>query len=121
MTFDQTPAEAMKRRLREDLKAAMQARRTAEVKLLRVLVAALDNAEAVPTGDDRTGYVVMAFGDPGAEVPRKMLGVDEVRGLLERERAERWTAAAELVAVGQDAAAQAMLDEAELVGRYLDR
>jgi uncharacterized protein YqeY len=40
-------AVILKARLRADLKAAMQARATDDVRLLRTLIAALDNAEAV--------------------------------------------------------------------------
>lgn len=115
-----TPAEAMKRRLRDDLKAAMQGKRADEVKLLRVLIAALDNAEAVPTKTGHTGHVVLAFGDPGAEVPRRVLSAGEVRGLLEREQVERRNAAAELKTVRQEEAAGALRAEAELIGRYLE-
>lgn len=39
--------ERMKARLRADLVAAMKDRRTAEAKVLRTLVAAIDNAEAL--------------------------------------------------------------------------
>ena len=41
-------ATALKERLRADLKVALQARATDEVRLLRTLIAALDDAEAVP-------------------------------------------------------------------------
>lgn len=41
-------ATALKQRLREDLKSAMQAKAADEMRVLRALIAALDNAEAVP-------------------------------------------------------------------------
>ena len=66
-------ATALKERLRADLKAAMQARASDEIRLLRTLIAALDNAEAVPGTPG--GYVHRAFGDAGAEVAR--LELDE--------------------------------------------
>ena len=40
-------AVALKERLRADLKSAIQAKVVSEVRLLRTLIAALDNAEAV--------------------------------------------------------------------------
>ena len=45
---------------RADLKNAMQAKASDEVRVLRTLIAALDNAEAVPGGDGP--YVARAFG-----------------------------------------------------------
>ena len=45
-------AAAFRQRLREDLKTAMRARNEGEVRLLRALGAAIDNAEAVPLGDE---------------------------------------------------------------------
>lgn len=44
-------APAMKTRLRADLRAAMKAGRASEARLIRALVAAIDNAEAPPLPD----------------------------------------------------------------------
>lgn len=116
---DESPATAMKRRLRDDLKAAMQARRLGEVRLLRGLIAALDNAEAVPLAAGHERYVLLDFGDGSAEDPRRALGAAEVEGLLRSEQAERQAAAAELGALGRTEAAQTLIEEAAVVGRYL--
>ncbi len=77
-------ATALKQRLREDLKAAMQAKAADEVRVLRALIAALDNAEAVPP---ETGpYVPRAFGDATAERPRRQLDEDAVGAARGRDR-----------------------------------
>ena len=86
-------ATALKERLRADLKAAMQARASDEIRLLRTLIAALDNAEAVPGTPG--GYVHRAFGDAGAEVARLELDEKAVDALLASEAASRCDAAAD--------------------------
>ncbi len=50
-------------RLRTDLKAAMLGRRVAEIEVLRSLIAAIDDAQAVPVSSLHETYVVRAFGD----------------------------------------------------------
>ncbi len=97
----------------------MRDRRAAEVSLLRVLIAALDNAEAVPVGEVHQKYVVLAFGDGSAEVPRLELTANDVQAILAREQAERVAAADELERVGRSDVAQSRRDEAGLIARYL--
>ena len=58
--------------IRSDLTAAMKARQNAETSLLRGLLAALDNAEAVSIGTAHDRYKVRMFGDPSVE---RCLGV----------------------------------------------
>ena len=108
-------AAAFKDRLRADLKAAMQAKAASEVRLLRTLIAALDNAEAVP-GESQ--YVPRAFGDPGAEVARLQLDDEAICLLLTAEIEARLEAAADYQRHGQDAEAQRLRDEAGLIARY---
>lgn len=112
-------AAAMKARIRLDLTAAMKARRAAETGVLRALLAALDNAEAVPVGQAHDRHVVRAFGDPSAETPRLLLNEADVRRLLQREAAEREDAAIELERLGELDDAQRLRREASLVERYL--
>lgn len=114
-----TPAETLKARIRADLTAAMKARDSAQASLLRVLLAALDNAEAVPVGTGHDRYEERAFGDPSVEVPRIVLSPEEVAALLERERAERETAAAEFEALGRPDDTLRLRQEALCVARYL--
>jgi len=97
----------------------MKARASAEVSLLRVLIAAIDNAQSVPVGQGHQRYVELKFGDGSAEVPRLVLGETELTALLETEAAARDSAAAEFDRLGQAERAQVMRDEAGWVRRYL--
>src|SRR5438067_13259129 len=95
------PAEIIKPRLRADLLTAMRARAAVEVAVLRALVAAFDNAEAIEVGERHQRYVELKFGDRSAEVPRRRLTQADVENLLGREVQERRDAGAQLGKVGQ--------------------
>ena len=111
--------EDMKLRLRADLKAAMKEKRPDEVKVLRVLIAALDNAEAPEIAPQ--ALAVEQMGELGsAEVQRLALDTDRVRAILEADVAERETAAVELDRVGRADLAAASRAEAAVIRRYLD-
>jgi uncharacterized protein YqeY len=112
-------AISMKARIRRDLTAAMKARRAAETRLLRVLLAALDNAEAVSIGAGHDRYTVRAFGDPSVETPRRVLSDADVQDLLVRERADRDIAAIEFDTLNRRDEADRMRNEAALIARYL--
>ena len=107
-------ATALKERLRADLKTAMQARANGELRVLRTLIAALDNAEAVP-GENRC--VPRAFGEPGAEVARRELDGEAIGGLLGSEIETRLSAAADYDRHGETAEAERLRREAALVER----
>lgn len=108
-------ATAMKQRIRGDLRLAMRDRRTAEVEVLRCLLGALDQAEAVPvTGGSAAG---VPFGE--AEAARKRLSADDVRAVILAEREEIRTVAAELTRRGRPDAAAAHLLRAALLDGYL--
>ena len=108
-------AAALKQRLRADLKAAMQARAADEVRLLRTLVGALDNAEAVP-GESK--YVPRAFGDPGTERVRLELDDEAIGRLLATEIETRLAAAADYERHGKMTEAQRLRAEAGRIARY---
>lgn len=109
-------AVALKERLRADLKAAMQSRAVDEVRVLRVLIAALDNAEAVPS--EEKPYTPRAFGDPGGEVARLDLDEAAVEALLADEVAARLSAAADYRSHGRSDEALRLEAEAAVVERY---
>lgn len=115
-------ATELKERLRSDLKAAMQARAADEVRLLRTLIAALDNAEAVPlearTGDDPSLLGTRAFGDPSGEVARREIDGVTLDALLQTEIEARLTAAADYERHRQEAEAARLRAEAGLIARY---
>jgi uncharacterized protein YqeY len=106
--------------LKADLRTAMRERKSAEVSLLRELIAAIDNAQAVPAGDRHDTYVFHAFGDRAVEVPRRELGSGELRRLVETEIRSRSDAAHTYRELGHDEKARDLAHGAEILGRYLD-
>lgn len=105
-------AAAFRERLRDNLKTAMRARNDAEVRLLRGLGAAIDNAGAVPLGDEELRQ--FAHG----ETARRELTDGDIAELLARECSERLEAAAEFDGLGQTAEAERLRREAELIASY---
>jgi uncharacterized protein YqeY len=114
----EAPVTALKSRIRADLKAAMRARQDEETGLLRMLLAAIDDAEAVPVPEG-CGYVSRAFGDETGEVPRRVVTAELLHAILLRERAARHDAAKEMDRVGRPDRAEALRFHAEIVARYL--
>lgn len=108
-----------KTRIRSDLTAAMKARRNAETSLLRGILAALDNAEAVSVGTAHDRYAVRMFGDPSVEAPRRVLSEADVHHLLLRESAEREEAAQEFEKLGKPDEAERLRNEVSVIARYL--
>lgn len=109
-------ASALKVRLRADLKAAMQAKASHEVRLLRTLIAALDNAEAV--AEPPKAFGSRAFGDPSGEVARREIDAKALDALLLAEIEARRAAADEYDRHEQDLEAARLRHEAELIARY---
>jgi uncharacterized protein YqeY len=111
-------AAVLKDRLRADLKAAMRARQVEETNLLRVLIAAIDDAEAVPLPEDR-GYASRAFGDGSAEAPRRALTAEMLQQILHREIAARTAAADEMDRVDRPDRTESLRRQAAIIARYL--
>ena len=109
-------ATALKVRLRADLKAAMQAKASDEVRLLRSLIAALDNAEAVAEPPKTFGS--RKFGDPSGEVARREIDAPALDALLTAEANARIAAAADYDRHGRDVEAARLRQEAKLIERY---
>jgi uncharacterized protein YqeY len=110
-------AHALKARLRRDLKSAMQARQPQEARLLRVILAAIDNAEAVAV-EARPQTNAGRFADGAQEVPRRVLSPGELDRLLEGEVAARLSAAADYDRLSRPDEAARLRAEAKTVGRY---
>jgi uncharacterized protein YqeY len=108
-----------KNRIRGDLTAAMKARRNAETSLLRGILAALDNAEAVSVGTAHDRYKVRMFGDPSVEMPRRALSEADVHNLLLHEAAEREAAGREFEKLSMQEEAARLRNEISLIARYL--
>lgn len=103
--------------LEAGLVPAMRARDAVTVSALRSALAALGNAEAVPSdGHPRAGAAEeAALGVGAADVPRRELSADEVRAVVEREVAERVEAADRLRALGRPADAERPATEAAVL------
>jgi uncharacterized protein YqeY len=111
-------AAVLKMRLRADLKAAMQSGVSAEIRVLRTLIAALDNAEAVP-GEGIEDYALpRAFGDPRGEVARLVLDEATVDAVLSAEAEARLAAAEDYARHGREEDAARLRDEAAVISRY---
>lgn len=109
---------AMKKRIRTDLQSAMQARSISEVRVLRSLLTAIDNAQAVRVGGAHIRYRVPPFGDRSTEVPRVPLTAEDLRKIIESELELRHSAAAELECCGKSDAASEARTEAAVLARY---
>ena len=110
---------AMKARLRADLLAAMKAGRKDETRLLRALVAAIDNAEAPPAPARDPLALPHGHAVGTAEVARLVLSASELQMLFLAEIGEREEAAADLARHGETVRVEALHAEVLLVRRYL--
>jgi uncharacterized protein YqeY len=113
------PVPELKARVRTDLASAMRGGRPDEVRVLRTILAAVDDAEAVPAGAMHEKYRVKQFGDPSAEVPRRLLSPADVDALLLAEISAREAAASECLNRNATAHAESLRSEIAIVRRYL--
>jgi uncharacterized protein YqeY len=99
--------------MRADLGQAIKERDTSRVKVLRTTLAAIENAEAVEgvaSVDGVAGY---------ADVARRVLEDEEIAGILRRE-VDEWTeGVAEYRRIGQEARADDLQRELEILQGYL--
>lgn len=109
----------MKARLRDDLRAALKSQQPLEAKLIRALIAAIDNAEAPPTQNDRTEPDFHRFRSGSAEVERLLLDQTQVRQVLLTEIRERELAAAEFDRLEKHDRAAALRAEILIAQRYV--
>ncbi|MDH7795509.1 MULTISPECIES: GatB/YqeY domain-containing protein [unclassified Beijerinckia] len=116
----QSAGHDMKIRLRADLRAAMKDRRADEAKLIRTLVAAIDNAEAPPLRADERAADQHRFNDGTAEVERLSLGRAQVQAILMTEIQERERAAAEMDHLERTDRADALRAEVMIAKRYVE-
>ena len=107
-----------KARLRQDLAPAIRAHQKLRVRVIRDLIAALDNAEAVPIGDRHERYVVHAFGDRAVEVARLTLSSTDVAAIFANEIAARTEAAAEMASLNRSAEAEGLAAQAAIIKDY---
>lgn len=105
--------------LRADLKAAMVHRRRDDANLLRSVIAAIDNAEAVPLPEGAKPADSASFASGGAEAARRVLTTQDLVGIIEAEVASRHAAAAQMRAGGAGQQAARLEEEAAQVADYL--
>ncbi len=124
--------EELRARLADDLRAAMKGREAAHVNVLRSLIAALDNATAVPIDGPRAVVLNLppeALNAPteglgkestgrSREVPRRVLSPDDVLHVLAVEMAERRNAALALEKHGCYEEAAVVRAELEAIEGY---
>lgn len=114
----------MRSDLRRDLTAALKARDRVAVAALRSVLAALENAEAVPTAatDNTAGNEHFAGATAGlgaAEAQRRDLTEADVRSIIEAEVRDRTSAAQEYERLGRADQAAHLRAEADVLRRYL--
>ncbi len=110
----------MKARLRADLRTAMKDRRTIEAKVIRALIAAIDNAEAPPAHEGQTALAHHHFRSGSAEIERLLLSGAHVHGVIVADIHERERAAAEMERLGMMDRAETLRAEAVIAKRYID-
>jgi uncharacterized protein YqeY len=108
-------AADLKERLRTDLKAAMRERQAGKVAVIRTLIAAIDNAEAVPV--DGLEERLRQREDIG-EVARRELDASALDAVLSKESDTRLAAAQDYARHGRNDDAARLRREAELIARY---
>ena len=109
----------LKARLRLHLTEAMRGKRAAETRVIRTLLAAIDNAQAVATDPEHRNSIQRQFGDSSGEVARRSLSSEDLLSVLAGERDERLTSAQTCDSAGQSERAAELRQEADLISRYL--
>ncbi len=108
-------AMGLVKRMKADLLTAMKARDAVRVTTLRTMIAALDNAGAVPVDS----HMVPLTGIT-PDVPRRELSVTEQVEILQREAEGRRHAAAQYQQLGQTEVAATLHAELAVIAGYLD-
>jgi uncharacterized protein len=110
---EQDAAEAMRQRLQADLRLAMKGRVALDLAVLRLLIAAIDNAGSVPLSPES--------GPRQYEVERRRLSGKDVAAILWREYEVRQAASKEFARLGLSMESMQAAREMAVVGRYLSK
>jgi len=105
---------SLPQRLKADLSAAIRDGDTPLVAVIRTLLAAIGNAEAVELDPSHPRDV-----QGWAEVPRRRLAPEEIRGIVRREAEELLAAAVEYEQHGRPDEGARLRRSAAQVARYL--
>ena len=119
-----TGPQALRDALRHDLVRAMKAREPDAVSALRTVIAAIDNAEAVPAPEESpattSGHIAGARGGLGAtEAARRDLTSSQQQAILRDQITGYTTEAGRYEALGQPDAGRRLRDQARLLTAYL--
>lgn len=102
----------------------MKERNRPAVRAIRSLLAAIDNAEAVPiqqTFDSGAHVAHAAVGAGAGDQPRRELTGADLAQIVEREARERASAQDEYLRAGREDEAQELAEELKIVSAYLHR
>lgn len=102
----------VRNRLRSDLVTARKARHPTEVSMIRTLIAAIENAEAIEADGSKEHKVGL-----GHDQPRRELTDDDIAAIMEKERTE----VVDAITHYRDLGLTAHLDELEERLRVVDR
>ncbi|MBX3014038.1 MAG: GatB/YqeY domain-containing protein [Caldilineaceae bacterium] len=108
----------LREQMKADLTRAMKARQSETVATLRSVLAAIDNAEAVPV--ETPTQPIEPIAGQRHEVPRKVLSLDDIRQMVQKELDERRAASATYAQLGQSAEAERLATAADLLAGYLN-
>lgn len=103
-------------RIQQDLTAAMKARDQVTTRVLRSLLSAIGNAEAVEMGEEPKAATLDAY---SADVARRQLTDDDVARIVVAEIAERREAIDTYLRIDRSDLAEAMEAEIEVLGRFV--
>lgn len=112
-------AEKLKARLQGDLRLAMKAKSSNEMKVLRLLISAIDNAEAPPLASYNKAATWHDFRSGSAETARLSLDPAQIRKIIQSEIEEREQSAIELDKAGRPDVAATLREEISIIGRYV--
>lgn len=122
-------AEYVRQRLQSDLREAMKARDRAKIDVLRILIAAIDNAGAIALdgsetpayarNEGRSQHVVTGAGR--TEVTRRALTPEDITQIFVAEAAERRGTAENLERHSRPSEAAALRESAAFIEAYLGR
>ncbi|PJK23571.1 hypothetical protein CSX11_04500 [Mycobacterium goodii] len=117
---------AFRERVRRDLRAALKSRQPETVSVLRTMIAAIDNAEAIPpqAGSESPRHAdgTVAHSSPGVgstEAPRRELAMPDVYAIVRELQRECETQAAHYRSTHQDDAADLLRRQADVLCAYL--
>lgn len=106
----------MEDRLKVDLRAAMKARQSSKVATIRMMLAAIDNAGAVPTSTPAWPPTIGLSKD----VPRRELSERQIWELLQAEADNRHSAILEYERLDRQQEAEQLRAEVALFTHYLE-